>query len=175
MAVVNVRPEGGTPPQVCCDVVFVDTAKGLHMRLAMSLALAALVTIIACSAGAEDRSLSLKIESGPECSYDGPNEVRAGNIHIVFDNPSKVPTFIYLVRLDDGRSVEEFINHIETVSRGGLPELPEWAELLWNSEAVGPETTVAEEIDVREGVYAMACGPLSAGRAWFAADLTVEG
>lgn len=139
-------------------------------RIGFCFALVA-VLAAACSQGSEDRSLDLTLEVGPECVYQGPDTLASGPATISFENPMKVPTWVHLVRLAEGRTVEEFEERFVTIPGGGLPE---WSTLIWRYQIVDRETTITDQPYLDEGLYAMVCGTVSPDQGYFAAGVTVR-
>lgn len=139
-------------------------------RIGIVISSMALV-LAACAHAEEDRSISIAIESGPRCVYQGPDALRSGPVALTFDNPLKVPTWVHFVRLDEGRSVEEFADRFDTIPGGGLPG---WSTLVWGFLVVDPETTITGEADLYEGLYGMVCGTVSPDRGFFAGGLKVD-
>jgi hypothetical protein len=123
------------------------------------------------TSGAEARSLNLTLESGPKCIYQGPDALTSGSITISFDNPMKASAWVHFVRLDEGRSIEEFAEWWDTLLGGGLPS---WTSLVWRFEEVEPRTTITEQLDIYGGLYGMVCGTVSPDRGYYAAGLTVK-
>lgn len=127
--------------------------------------------VAACDQGVVDRSLEVALESGPACSYQGPDALTPGEVILTFVNPMKVKTWVHFVKLEEGRSSGEFAERFENSPGAGLPV---WSTLLWGPRVVEPETTVRGGVEVDEGVYALVCGLVDPDRGFFAGELTVE-
>lgn len=119
---------------------------------------------------------------GDSCTYQGPTQVNAGPVTLDFVNESEEEFRVYLMILDEGKTVQDVIDGIGPEPATGSP--PDWTHSMgtWDS-AVLPGETVSWEEDLEAGIYAMVCdarlpSDLDVFRpwgSWFGTGLTVEG
>ncbi len=147
---------------------------GLPMRRWSTLCAAFALIAAACSTGPESRSIELTFE-GDECSYVGPTRLTPGPVHITFENLSAGRVWVVLVRLDSGRSVEEFEDWTDTAPGAGLPGFVTTRWTTGDRNGIDASRSVAEETELVAGTYAMACGSVAPDLGYFASGLEVEG
>lgn len=145
----------------------------LTMRRCSLLCVAIALAASACSTGPESRSIELTFANA-DCTYAGPRNLTPGIVEITFQNFSEAGAWVVLVRIDSGRTVEEFEDWTLTSPGAGLPGfvVAEWTTT--NRNGIDASSSVTDEVDLRGGRYAMACGSVTPDLGYFAAGLVIE-
>jgi Na+-transporting NADH:ubiquinone oxidoreductase subunit NqrF len=118
--------------------------------------------------------LSLTWES-ETCTYEGPTEITAGPVELVYVNGSDIDGRVDFMRLDEGYTVEDAYN------RHSWPDAQTSAAFWMNSmgpwyDPVGAGRTSSWVFDLEPADYFMACGRTQPVQAvWWGGGFTVEG
>ena len=109
---------------------------------------------------------------GESCTYEGPAEIKAGPIVLVFYNESDVDAAVNLVRHTGDETIQDMIEFI-----GEEPAekyQPLWVKDLDTWKQVRPGESRTLERVLEPGIHTMVCAQLWPGRGWFGAGLTVK-
>lgn len=72
---------------------------------------------------------------GTEYAYEGPQEIAGGWTQVTFDNQGDLPHELMLIRLLDGRTLDDIPSILESE---GTP--PDWIEMVGSASAAGGES-----------------------------------
>lgn len=92
------------------------------------------------------------VESAEALSYDGPTSIASGLTRIEFVNPGTTEHGLWLVKLDEGKTVEEFLGVMASIETD--PQMPDWMA-FYGGLTVAPGQDAAYTIDLVPGNYAM--------------------
>jgi uncharacterized cupredoxin-like copper-binding protein len=87
-------------------------------------------------------------------SYSGPDSVPAGVTTIQLVNNGKEPHHLFLVKLNDGKTAQDFAAVMQDPNAKGLPA---WAVEMGGPNAAEPGKTIASTIPVEAGNYIFFC------------------
>jgi len=131
----------------------------------------ALIVLAAACGGAEDRSLEVTFD-GENCTYDGPGNLTAGEVDIVFHNQSTnaASGFMDFVRLDDDKTVQDVNDYLASDAIGA----PTWVTRVYLADFVPNESSTDQVTrTVQSGVHAFVCGTNSPYSAHYGDELNV--
>ena len=136
-----------------------------------SIALLGLVLLLSACGG--DDSLRLTFE-GENCTYEGPTELKAGPVELVFFNESDGNAAPDLVRHIEDETIQDMIDYIGEEPAILPLWLPSWAEhVAWHTVYAGESWRW--EGDLEPGIHSLVCSSISPNLVWFGTGLTVEG
>lgn len=157
-----------------------DKPKGRRGLLVMSATAAALVVIVGVVlafttgdgtdvASGDSRLVQFTFD-GEQCTYEGPAELSAGDVEIVFHNQSSQATFAWFGRLDEGKTTQDIIDYNVNNGTGAPP----WATGVWQNASVGPNaSTEPATVTVVPGLHNLTCGTWSPYQGYNGGGLTV--
>jgi plastocyanin len=121
-------------------------------------------TVLLCTAGialagcrAKDSAdANLLRVTTADYAFEVPDQVSAGLTTIRLVNHGPSLHHIQLVRLDQGKTLPDFLPALQKAAEGGAP-LPQWATMIGgpNSPTAGDSSTAVFQLD--PGTYAMIC------------------
>jgi hypothetical protein len=118
--------------------------------------------------GSDSRLLQLTFD-GEQCTYEGPSELSAGEVEIVYHNESSEVIWFDFGRLNEGRTTQEIIDY--TVD--GV-EPPSWWVRVWNQSRISANASSIPTMQtVAPGLHALVCGTWTPYQGYFGSELTV--
>ena len=109
---------------------------------------------------------------GESCTYEGPTELTAGPVELLFHNESEGRAAVNLVRHTGDETIQDIIDYI-----GEEPTTkhhPSWTVELGTWRIIGPDETHRWEGELEPAIHHMVCARLSPIGAWFGTGLTVR-
>lgn len=141
-----------------------DPAPSKWRRRPVVLATAALVVLLVAAAtfvtdGSDSRTLEITFEGtfeDPSCVFDGPTELTAGDVSVVFHNQSDTPgtDFMDFVLLDDHKSLRD----VEEYLAGTFSGPPRFVTRIWETDFVSQSETRSSTQTLQPGSYVLVCG-----------------
>jgi hypothetical protein len=120
------------------------------MLLTAALVLSACTLEVQAPAAAESSGTATFIAT--EYAYDGPESIPAGVTEVVIENAGEQPHSLWLVKLDDGKGVEDLMGVFAAMESD--PAIPEWLNFYGGASA-SPGESSSYWIDLPAGSYAM--------------------
>lgn len=138
------------------------------------VALAPLVLVLGACGGSDDTSSSDTAAGavsdiprltfdGSTCVYEGPQEVTAGVVAVELVNDSDGFSNVAVVRLGEGKTVQDVIDHYGTEPAS---QLPAWLSDTGGQRGVAAGETMRWESGLAAGQYFVTCTTRAGG--WFA-------
>ena len=119
--------------------------------------------------GSDSRLLQLTFD-GEQCTYEGPSELSAGEVEIVYHNESSEVIWFDFARLDEGRTTQDIIDYIED----GTFDAPSWTVQVWNQGRISANaSSIPTMRTVAPGLHALVCGTWTPYQGYFGSGLTV--
>ena len=107
---------------------------------------------------------------GEQCTYEGPSELSAGEVEIVYHNESSEVIWFDFARLDEGRTTQDIIDYIED----GTVDAPSWTVQVWNQGRISANaSSIPTMRTVAPGLHALVCGTWTPYQGYFGSGLTV--
>jgi hypothetical protein len=106
---------------------------------------------------------------GETCTYEGPVELTVEDVEIVNYNEGSEDFWFWFGRLDEGRTTQEVIDHIEADPTAGSPS---WTRRAFYREISGGDSWEGVRV-LSPGLHSVACGTVEDGYAYFGAEFTV--
>ena len=121
--------------------------------------------------GAEDGPLRLTFD-GESCTYEGPTEITAGPVTLIFLNESEETAAVNFLMLLEGKTIEDVIEYHgeEPTSK----HAPSWTRELGTWRAVRASESQHWVGDLEPASYVMVCARISPLGVWLGTGLTVE-
>lgn len=133
-------------------------------RMSQVLTLLVVLGLFMTACGGSD-TLNLTFD-GESCTYEGPTELKAGPVELVFLNESEVTAAANLVIHDEGYTVQDGIDEIGAEpSTGHHPSWTTEISGVWRSTGAGESHHW--EGDLEPGIHIMVCARLSPLGVWF--------
>ena len=129
----------------------------------------AILLLTGCSSG---DTLSLTFD-GERCTYEGPTEMVAGSVDLVFVNESDGTATVELAELLKDKTAADLIERIQP--EPSTKHAPWWTRSLGTWHAVDPGESHLWEGDLEAGDYSMVCVRIEPLGVWFGTGLSVEG
>ena len=108
---------------------------------------------------------------GENCAYEGPPELKAGPVTLIFRNEGELPAKRHLNRLRGNATAKDFSDWIrEDPTRD---DWPTWAENL-DKDFAWPGHSNIWEGDLQPGVHTMDCGTDKPRDLWYGGTFTIE-
>ena len=119
-------------------------------------------------AGSDSRLLQLTFD-GEQCTYEGPSELSAGEIEIVFHNESSEDIGFEFVRLDEGRTTQDMIDYLaEEAFR------PPWTVDVWFQNRISANaSSIPAPRTLQPGLHTLACSTWTPPQGYFGGELAV--
>ena len=177
-AVRNAAPSRGsrlaTSPPKSATLSLVGCRVAVSVRKALALLVVLVLLLTACGGsdeGAEDGPLRLTFDGG-SCTYQGPTELTAGPVELIFLNESEKSAAVNFVMLLEGKTIQDAIDYGEP--EPSSKHAPSWIRELGTWRAVPAGETFRWEGDLETASYFMVCARISPLGVWFGTGLTVE-
>ena len=106
---------------------------------------------------------------GENCTYEGPIELTVGEVEIVNYNEGSEDSWFWFGRLDEGRTTQEVLDHIEVDPTAGSPS---WTRLAFYREVSGGDSFEGVRA-LSPGLHSVACGTVEDDYAYFGDEFTV--
>ena len=120
-------------------------------------------------AGSDSRLLQLTFD-GEQCTYEGPSELSAGEIEIVFHNESSEDIAFEFVRLDEGRTTQDMIDDLEP--DGAFR--PPWTVDVWFQNRISAHaSSIPAPRTLQPGLHTLVCGTWTPLQGYFGGELAV--
>ncbi len=178
-ALRNAAPSRGsrsaTSPPKSATLSLVGRRVAVSVRKALALLVVLALLLTACGGSdevGEDGPLRLTF-NGESCTYEGPTELTAGPVELIYLNESEATAAVNLVILDEGYTIQDAIDDLGPEPSTGYA--PPWTHELGTWKSTAPGESHHWEGDLEAGLYAMVCARLSPLGVWFGTGLTVEG
>ena len=109
---------------------------------------------------------------GESCTYEGPTDLTAGPVALVFLNESEGRAAVNLMRHRLDKTIQDLINYIG--EEPSTKHAPSWTREVgtWNPIPAGESDRW--EGDLEPGIHTMVCAGLGPLLVWFGTGLTVE-
>ena len=108
---------------------------------------------------------------GEQCTYEGPSELPAGEVEIVYHNESSDKAWFGFSRLDEGRTIQEVTADLDDPSGVGPPT---WAVSIWEQPAIARDaSSVPATRTVEPGLHVLVCGSWTPYQGYLGGELTV--
>ena len=119
--------------------------------------------------GSDSRLLQLTFD-GEQCTYEGPSELSAGEIEIVYHNESSEDIGFTFERLDEGRTTQDMIDYIEP--DGAVR--PPWTVDVWFQGRISANaSSIPTPRTLQPGLHTLVCGTWTPNQGYFGGELTV--
>jgi hypothetical protein len=139
------------------------------MKQTALLLLILTVILSACAASPDPTIPAVKVDEltityTPEsCIYDGPEVIQAGEVRIVYENPSDANIIHGVFLLDEGKTWQDILDNSQDERKNvGMPD--EWAHL--QGGALDFDDTRAKVYSLEPGLYALVCGEILDTGSW---------
>jgi hypothetical protein len=109
---------------------------------------------------------------GESCTYEGPAELKAGPVTLLFHNEGEGMAAVNLLRHLSDQSIQDAIDYIG--EEPTTKPYPSWSRELGTWASVAPGSTHRWEGVLEPGVHHMVCARLQPIGAWFGGGFTVE-
>ena len=120
-------------------------------------------------AGSDSRLLQLTFD-GEQCTYEGPSELSAGEIEIVYHNESSEVIWFDFARLNEGRTTQEIIDYIED----GVSGSPSWTVSVLTWPRISANASSAPTMrTLQPGLHALVCGTWTPYQGYVGGELAV--
>jgi len=118
--------------------------------------------------GSDSRLLQLTFDD-EQCTYEGPSELSAGEIEIVYHNESSEVIWFAFDRLDEGRTAQDMIDHI--VDEAGPPS---WTVGVWFQGRISANaSSIPTPRTLQPGLHTLVCGTWTPNQGYFGGELAV--
>ena len=144
-------------------------------KTAASLLIGLMVILVACGEESEPtpcdevEGTCLYVQwDGENCDYTGPSEINAGPVTFIFQNETEENAHANLVRLDEGKTVQDIVYYIEEEDHAHAPS---WVTHTGAYRFALPGESYTWNGDVEPGLHTLGCLPVGAD--YFGGEVTV--
>ncbi len=118
--------------------------------------------------GSDSRLLQLTFD-GEQCTYEGPSELSAGEIEIVYHNESSEVIWFTFERLNEGRTTQDMIDYIVDGANQ-----PSWTVSIWFQGRISADaSSIPTPRTLQPGLHTLVCGTWTPNQGYFGGGLTV--
>ena len=109
---------------------------------------------------------------GESCTYQGPAEIKASPVTLLFFNESKTTAIGVLLKLDDDKTIQELDEYHGEGDPSTKPP-PAWITVLTSEVYVPAGKNSTWKGSLESGIHALACVTYSPNAGWRGAPLIV--